>query len=79
MRNTLLILIATITLAACGKEKKRCWGCVLTYTDNFIVAYNDSMICDKTQSEIATLKRQTFDATDKGYEFYRIDHCSRIR
>lgn len=79
MRYFLLLILSVIVLASCSKEKKHCWGCVLVFSDGYVLSYRDSMICDKTQSEINGVKRLVYDARDMGYETYQVDHCSRIR
>lgn len=79
MRTAIIILLATILLTACGKDKKSCWGCVLIFSDGYVASYRDSMICDKTQGEINDMKRMTFDARHLGYETYGLHQCSRIK
>lgn len=79
MRILLGIILATILLAACSKDKKSCWGCVLLFSDGYVASYRDSMICDKTQGEINDMKRMTFDARHLGYKTYGVHQCSRIK
>lgn len=79
LRSILIILAAAVLLTSCSKEKKSCWGCVLVFYKDYVASYRDSMICDKTQSEINVLKRMRFDASDQGFEVYEINKCSRIR
>ncbi|MCB0697020.1 MAG: hypothetical protein KDC07_06630 [Chitinophagaceae bacterium] len=79
MRKAVLFITAILVLTACGKEKKHCWGCVLVFSDGYVVSYRDSMICDKTQSEINTMKKQVYDASAMGFETYQVNKCSKIR
>lgn len=79
MRIIVLVILSTILLAACGKDKKSCWGCVLLFSDGYVASYRDSMICDKTQGEINSMKRQIFDARHLGYQTYGIHQCSKIK
>lgn len=79
MRSILLIILSVTLLTACSKDKKSCWGCVLIFSDGYVASYRDSMICDKTQGEINSMKRQTFDARHLGYETYGVHQCSRIK
>lgn len=79
MRITVLVILSATLLTACSKDKKSCWGCVLIFSDGYVASYRDSMICDKTQGEINSLKRQTFDARHLGYQTYGVHQCSRIK
>lgn len=79
MRVTVIILLAAVLLTACGKDKKACWGCTLLFSDGYVASYRDSMICDKTQSEINGLKGKIFDASHLGYVTYEVNRCSKIR
>lgn len=78
-RYFFIILAAAVVFTSCNKEKKRCWGCVLVFYKNNVASYRDSMICDKTQSEINQIKRLRFDAVDQGFDAYEVNQCSRIR
>jgi len=71
--------MSIILLTSCGKDKKACWGCVLLFSDGYVASYRDSMICDKTQGEINSMKRQIFNAEHLGYETYQVNKCSKIR
>lgn len=79
MRKLLAVLLAAVILTACSKEKKRCWGCVLVFSDGYVASYRDSMICDKSQGDINLMKKQVYDATDMGYKSYVINKCSVIK
>lgn len=79
MRILALIISVAVLLASCSKDKKSCWGCVLVFSDGYVASYRDSMICDKTQGEINSMKRMTFDARHLGYENYGVHRCSRIK
>lgn len=79
MKRLAIIFTGALLLTACAKDEKRCWGCRLVFSDGFVASYRDSMICDKTQSEINNMKGRLYDATALGYRTYEVNACSRIR
>jgi len=80
MRRALIIFpILLLTTLSCTKDKKSCWGCVVLYSDGYVTSYGDSMICDKTGSEINDIKGTTYDGSAQGYVSFQINQCSRQR
>lgn len=79
MRKLAIILVSALLLTACAKDEKRCWGCRLVFSDGFVASYRDSMICDKTQTEINAMRGRIYDARALGYRTYEVNACSRIR
>lgn len=79
MRKYLYIIVATLLVASCSKDKKSCWGCVLVFSDGYVASYRDSMLCDKTQGEISDMKGRVYDANHLGFRTYQVNNCSRLR
>lgn len=75
----IILIISSIAATGCIKDKKSCWGCVLVFSDGYVASYRDSMICDKTQADINSMKRKIYDASAMGYRTYEVSNCSRLK
>lgn len=75
MNKALAIVLVVMSMAACKRDKPRCWQCNYTYTG----AQNrtgDTTLCGLAEADIDIREGLEFDASAAGYDTWRIENCS---